>query len=68
MPSSDIQVDHIIPVVDPNKGFETWDVFVERLYCDQDNLQAICKPCHDIKTKQEKKPKKWNISWYLMFN
>lgn len=49
-----MQVDHIKPVVDPKKGFTTWDDFIDRLYCESKNLQAICKGCHTIKTKQER--------------
>ena len=52
--SKDMEVDHVQPVVNPLTGFESWDVFIDRLFCEQDNLQAICKSCHKIKTKQEK--------------
>ena len=53
----DMNVDHINPAVDPDKGFETWDIFINRLFCERDNLQAICVPCHKEKTKAEKKKK-----------
>lgn len=51
-------VDHIKPVVDPVKGFTTWDEFIERLFCEVDNLQLLCKDCHDEKTKEEKEIRK----------
>lgn len=51
----DVAVDHIDPVVDPEKGFEDWNTFIERLYCDKDNLQVLCKTCHDLKSKNERK-------------
>jgi 5-methylcytosine-specific restriction endonuclease McrA len=51
----DMEVDHIKPVVDPSKGFISWDIFIDRLFCEADNLQAICKSCHLVKTKKEKK-------------
>ena len=51
----DMNVDHIKPVVDPDKGFESWDVFIDNLFCEADNLQAICVPCHKKKTLEEKK-------------
>ncbi len=54
----DMQVDHIDPAVDPKKGFESWDVFIDKLFCEAENLQAICKSCHGIKTAEEKKIRK----------
>lgn len=54
VPTSEIQIDHILPIIDPTKGFTTWDDFIERLFCEKDNLQALCKPCHTIKTNKEK--------------
>jgi 5-methylcytosine-specific restriction endonuclease McrA len=54
----DMEVDHILPVVDPSKGFVSWDVFIDRLFCEAHNLQAICKTCHLAKTKQEKQERK----------
>ena len=50
----DVQVDHAIPVVDPIKGFDSWDVFVDRLFCDPSNLNVLCKSCHKKKTDSEK--------------
>lgn len=49
-----IQVDHIEPVVDPEVGFQSWDVFISRLFCDVDNLAVLCKTCHEKKTNEEK--------------
>jgi 5-methylcytosine-specific restriction endonuclease McrA len=49
----ELQIDHINPVVDVNKGFQGWDIYVSRLFCDSDKLQALCKPCHLIKTQAE---------------
>ena len=53
-PSKDVQVDHKKPVVDPVKGFVSWDVFIARLFCDKKNLQVLCKNCHAVKTNKEK--------------
>jgi 5-methylcytosine-specific restriction endonuclease McrA len=50
----DIQVDHKNPVVDPEVGFQSWDVFISRLFCDIDNLSVICKSDHRAKTDSEK--------------
>lgn len=42
-------MDHKIPV----GQFKDWNTYVDNLFCDEDNWQVICKPCHDIKTKEE---------------
>ena len=49
-----MEVDHIKPVVDPKKGFTTWDDFIDRLFCEKKNLQALCRGCHAKKTKEER--------------
>jgi 5-methylcytosine-specific restriction endonuclease McrA len=48
-----IFVDHINPIFDPEIGFEGWDKYIERMFCEEDNLQLLCKACHDVKSKQE---------------
>lgn len=55
-----MEVDHIKPVVDPQEGFVSWDEFINRLFCEKDNLQALCKTCHKIKTAKEKKKRNAN--------
>lgn len=56
-PSKDVQVDHKVPVVDPAVGFVSWDVYIDRMFCAVENLQVLCKPCHLVKTKEERKAK-----------
>lgn len=46
--------DHINPVVDPTTGFSGWDDFINNLYCEEVNLQLLCKFCHDEKSKEER--------------
>jgi hypothetical protein len=50
----DVQVDHIKPVIDPKKGFVSWDTYIDRMFCEAPNLQVLCKICHADKTKIEK--------------
>lgn len=57
-PAKEVQVDHISPVVVPSEGFVSWDKFITRLFCDKQNLQVLCKPCHKNKTAEEKKARK----------
>ena len=60
VPSSQIAIDHIDPVVPPEgfpAHFDMWDriiLFLKRLWCDKSNLQRICDPCHESKTKAER--------------
>lgn len=56
--AADVQVDHIEPVVDPKKGFVSWDSFIERMFCEMENLQVLCKADHKVKTDQEKRERK----------
>lgn len=47
-------VDHIDPIIDPHVGFRTWDEVIERMFCELDNLQVLCHPCHTVKTAEER--------------
>jgi 5-methylcytosine-specific restriction endonuclease McrA len=49
-----IFVDHIKPIIDPDVGFTTWDECIERMFCEADNLQVLCKSCHEIKSNEER--------------
>ena len=52
-PTSEVQVDHIDPVI-PLTGFSTWDEVVDRIFCEREGFQVLCKACHNIKTQQER--------------
>ena len=56
-PDKQINVDHIIPA-----GTLTCSTdlpgFVERLFCEVDNLQVLCESCHNKKTQLEKNESK----------
>lgn len=53
--AQNVFVDHILPIVDPAIGFTTWDEYIERMFCEKENLQLLCKSCHDIKSDEERK-------------
>ena len=52
-PEKKINVDHIQPAGSLNCSADL-PGFVERLFCEVDNLQVLCTHCHDIKTKNER--------------
>lgn len=55
-PEKKINIDHIIPA-GTLKCSADLPGFVERLFCENNNLQVLCETCHDIKTQKEKNGK-----------
>lgn len=53
-------VDHIDPLIPVDQAFAdmSLDTVIDRLWCEQINLQVICQLCHDIKTAREKEERK----------
>lgn len=51
-PAKEINVDHIVPAGNLRCS-EDLPGFVERLFCEIDNLQVLCINCHDIKSKND---------------
>lgn len=49
-----ITVDHIKPV-GTLREFDDLPKFVRNLFCEIDNLQVLCKECHDKKTIKDRK-------------
>lgn len=56
-PEKKINVDHIIPAGTLTCGGDL-PGFIERLFCELDNLQVLCETCHNKKTADEKSVKK----------
>ncbi len=56
-----IAVDHIEPIV-PVTGWTSWDDCINRMFCEEGNLQLACKDCHDIKSKEEAAQRKLHRS------
>lgn len=52
--SKDIQVDHLVDA-GSLKDYSDLPGFVERLFCGEEHLQAICVPCHKKLTQERKK-------------
>lgn len=58
-PAKEIEVNHILPVV-PVTGFDSWDGIIDRMFCEKQGLEVLCKPCHKHVTKQENIERKNN--------
>ena len=52
-PEKKINIDHIQPAGSLRCANDL-PGFVERLFCEIDNLQCICEKCHNVKTQNEK--------------
>jgi len=55
-----VEIDHFPTPVGPTPGSRvappgyTWDEFMSRLFCGEDNLRAVCKNCHKGITKKQR--------------
>ena len=57
--NKELAVDHVIPIVDPKKGFIDWDTYIRRMFCGASGFQILCrKPCHQEKTAKEREIRK----------
>jgi 5-methylcytosine-specific restriction endonuclease McrA len=55
----EVQVDHINPCVDPEKGWEGMQVWVGKLLCPTIELKVLCQDnCHHKKTNKENKKRR----------
>ncbi len=62
----DIELDHIIPCVSDSEGWISFDIFIDRLYCEESGFQLLCKPHHlekslaegQVRTKSRRSRKK----------
>lgn len=52
-PKKGIQLDHVLPVIDPSTGFTTWDAFIHRLLPGRSGWQVLCRDCHKGKSGRE---------------
>ncbi len=51
--AKEVQLDHILPVVDPKTGWIDWNTFITRLFVFKEGWQVLCSTCHDQKTMLE---------------
>ena len=52
-----VEVDHKVPA-GTLKTFDDLPRFVSNLYCEPDDMQVLCKPCHQSKTNDEREARK----------
>lgn len=52
------QLDHINSVVNPERGFEGWNGYIERLLPGTDGFSVLCRVCHASKTTKERERRK----------
>ena len=55
-----MQVDHVIPIIGVDETLDdlSWDTVIDRIWCEENNLMAICVDCHKAKTKEENKQRR----------
>jgi hypothetical protein len=60
-PQNGVQADHVIPVVGP-EGFQNWDLYIKRLFCEVEGFRILCKACHAQVTNIERAERAANKS------
>jgi 5-methylcytosine-specific restriction endonuclease McrA len=54
-----LQIDHINPVVLVTH-WDSWQGYIDRLFCSAENLRGICSACHQVVTTLSKEIRKAN--------
>lgn len=57
IPKSYMVCDHVLPIIAIRETLSdlSWDELIDRLWCSEQNLMAICESCHKVKTLAENK-------------
>lgn len=53
-----IYIDHIDPVIPLEHWNWDWNDYISRIFCSEENLQPLCKECHNEKSNIEKEIRK----------
>ena len=51
--STQVELDHTIPIVSPVTGFIGWNEYISRMFVDEQDYKLLCIPCHLLKTSLE---------------
>lgn len=54
----EVQRDHISPVVSTDGVKNDMNSYIETLFCEPENIQILCKPCHLTKSAVENEQRK----------
>ena len=57
-----LEIDHTDPIIPTDSSLEemSWDQVIDRVWCDERNLRAMCKSCHAQKSTLENKERRKN--------
>ena len=60
--NKEVQIDHVEPVVPLAVSIEgqTWDSYIERMFCQASGYQILCSQCHTMKSSVEVQTRKQN--------
>ena len=53
----EVELDHVVPC-GSLRTFDDLPGFVERMFCEAEGFQVLCKPCHQVKTNEESNARK----------
>lgn len=53
--SEKVQIDHKVAKGPAPQKLVDLPAYLERYFCSEENLQALCLPCHKLKTKEDMK-------------
>ena|ERR1035437_1422873 len=61
-PRKNVQIDHTVPVVPLEIATtpQSWDNYIERMFCPKEGYQILCLQCHELKSSVEVQTRKQN--------
>ncbi len=56
-PDKEVEMNHIIEA-GSLRSFDDLPLFVERLFCNEEGFECLCKPCHKAHTQEQREKRK----------